>query len=489
MGKAGFGTYRVPINWFAVQETSPDSFDWTQPDSQILHALENGLRPVPVVFGTPNFVHFFTPQNLWPPVDHEDLGHWQNFMRALADRYGEGGQFFVEHPEVDDLPCARRNFLGVHVLNLSVMRNGSRIHPGERRPRAGLAIVAALLLIAAALPASAAAKVPDGFFGIFAESPAKGEFKAMGKAGFRSYRVPVNWGAIQKTKNGGYDWTQSDYGVYYAAKHHMRPVPVVFGTPRFIHKSTSKGLYPPTSKSDLSEWRDFARALAARYSRNGDYFDAVPEIDHLPATTWIAWNEENSKSNWLPKPDPRAYGKLVASFDNGISEVDPKAKIVLGGMYGFPRDPKSMKAVKYLKKLYKVKGSEKHFDAINSHPYGSGVSDVKQQINGLRSVARKAGDRNVGLLVGELGWASKGPSRSESVVGKQGQAKRLRDGLNLLVKKRNSWNVLGAFVYTWRDFSAGQLACNWCPWAGLVTKKSKPKPALEAVKNVIRHNR
>ena len=357
-----------------------------------------------------------------------------------------------------------------------------------RRSRVtGAAVGVLLTVIAIALPASAAnAKVPGDFFGIFAEAPAKGEFKDMGKAGFGTYRVPVNWASIQRTKDGGYDWGQSDYGVYNAAKHHMRPALVIFGTPRFVHKQSPKGLHPPTSKSDLREWRDFTRALAARYSPNGDYFDDTPGIDNLPVKTWIMWNEQNNKSNWLPKADPRDYAKLVKSGDQGISKVDPHARIVLGGMYGYPRDPKSMKAAKFLKKFYKTRGIAKHFDAVNSHPYGSGVHDVKAQIGDLRSVAKHAGDGNVGLYVGELGWASSGPSKSESVVGKKGQAKRLKDSLELLARKRNAWNVGSVFVYAWKDFAGGQLACLWCPHAGLVKKHGKAKPALHAVKKVIR---
>jgi hypothetical protein len=361
---------------------------------------------------------------------------------------------------------------------------------GRNRVRAAAAAVLATLLLAAAFAAqTSAAKAPRDFFGIFAENPARKDFRGMGDAGFGTNRVPVNWAAVQKTRGGSYDWSQPDRGVYYSAKNGMRPALVVYGTPKFVHKPTGKGLYGPESKADLSAWRKFAEALARRYSPNGDFFDATPGIDRLPVKTWVAWNEQNSKNNWVPKPDPRAYGKLVKAFDQGISKVDPKARIALGGMYGFPRDPKSMKAAKFLKKLYRVKGIAKHFDAINAHPYGSGVSDVKKQVNDLRSVARKAGDRKVGLIVGELGWASNGPKRSESVVGKKGQANRLRAGLHLLTKKRKAWNVDGAWVYSWRDFPSGQLACNWCPWSGLVTKKSKPKPALRAVKKAIKKSR
>lgn len=364
--------------------------------------------------------------------------------------------------------------------------------PTEHRNRGRLiaAALLALALLAVTLAARAdAAKVPRDFFGVFAETPSKQDFRGMGDAGFGSERVPVNWAAVQSQRNGEYNWGQPDFGVYNAAKHGIRPTLVVYGTPRFVHRSTARGLHGPTGKADLKAWRRFSEAVARRYGRNGDFFAAHPEIDDLPVKTWIAWNEENSRSNWLPKPDPRAYARLVKEFDRGISKVDPKARIVLGGMYGYPRDPKSMRATGFLRRFYAVRGIAQHFDAINSHPYGSGIGDVKRQVNGLRSVARKAGDRRVGLLVGELGWASNGPSRSDLVVGRKGQAKRLRSGLNLLVRKRNRWNVLGAFVYSWRDFAEGRLACNWCPWSGLVTKRSKPKPALRAVKQTIRKHR
>ena len=383
----------------------------------------------------------------------------------------------------------RSDVLNLIEMSRSYERTKQQTTSNGARRVATVAALALAVLLTAIAAQPAAAKTPKDFFGIFAEGPSKKDYKGMGKAGFGTNRVPVNWAAIQSSRKAPYDWSTSDQGVYSTAKNGMRPTLVVYGTPKFVHKDTTKGLYGPKSKQDLKAWRKFSEAIARRYSPNGDYFDAVPEIDHLPVKTYIAWNEQNSKNNWVPKPDPKGYARLVENFDKGISKVDPKAEIVLGGMYGYPRDPASMKATKFLKKMYKVRGIEKHFDAINAHPYAADNGEIKKRINELRSVAKRSGDGNVDLLVGELGWASKGPARSDLVVGKKGQANRLRDGLKLLVHKRNKWNVIGAYVYTWSDFPAGQLACNWCPWAGLVTKKSKPKPALKAVKQVIRKSR
>ena len=211
-----------------------------------------------------------------------------------------------------------------------------------------------------------------------------------------------------------------------------------------------------------------------------------PGAHHAGARHLSRWTRPGAAKSPRAKADPGEYAKLVAAGEKGITKVDDKADIVLGGMYGYPRDSASMKAEKYLSKLYETKGFAKSFDALNSHPYGPDVGAVKKQIGELRGVAKRNGDGNVDLYVGELGWASSGPKKSESVVGRKGQAKRLEDGLKLLAKKRNAWNVVGVAVYTWKDFPAGQLACQWCPGAGLLEENGDPKPALKAVKRVIK---
>ncbi len=352
-------------------------------------------------------------------------------------------------------------------------------------------IVIALALLALLIPASAAsAKVPKGFFGITAFGPTAKDFRGMGKAGFGSFRFEVNWGAIQKTREGAINWAYPDAFTKAAAENGMSATIVLYGTPRFVHKSKDGALYPPTnSKENLREWEQFAHAAARRYGPGGDFWAANPSLEEKPVRRWLIWNEQNSRNFWRPKPDPRDYAKLVKVSDRAISAADPGAEITLGGMYCCPRDSRSLSAASFLKRLYKVKGVERRFDVLSVHPYGSGVKAVKRQIADMRNVARRAGDRRIELLVGELGWASSGPSRSESVVSAKGQANRLKQSLKLLAKKRNAWNVLGAYVYLWRDFDASLTACQWCPRAGLVKQNGKAKPALDAVRKTIKRLR
>ncbi len=346
-------------------------------------------------------------------------------------------------------------------------------------------LIASVLLLTLVLPAGAAAKVGNDFFGVTAVDPTDRDFDGIAATGFGDYRFELSWRVIQRTRKSGYDWGYVDARIAQAARVGIRPTLVVYGTPRFVHKSPD-GLFPPTdSKRNLNEWRDFVSAAVGRYGRGGSFWAANPGLPRMAVHRWLVWNEQNARAFWRPRPDPRDYGKLVKATDRAISAVDRRAEVVLGGMFGYPHDKRSRSAVSFLRSLYRVKGIKRHFDAINIHPYGTGVGTVRKQIKQARRVARRAGDRRVDTLVGEIGWASSGPSNNGVVVGAQGQARRLSKGLKLLVRKRRRWNVIGAYVYLWRDFTMA-TACPWCPGAGLVKLSGAEKPALGAVSKVIR---
>lgn len=349
-------------------------------------------------------------------------------------------------------------------------------------------ILFAAALVGLLLPATVAAKVPASFYGITTVAPTGEDYARIAHAGFGTSRIEINWRIIQTTRNGGYDWSYVDHLVGQIAGAGMRPAPLLYGTPRFIRRSP-EGLFPPTSsRKNRREWQDFLAAATRRYGPGGDFWNENPAIPAEPIRQWIVWNEQNARAFWRPKPNPRHYAKLVKISDRAISSVDPGARIVLGGMYGYPKDERSISAVSFLRRLYRVKRIERHFDAITLHPYGSGVGDVRRQVKQARAVVRKVGDRKVGILIGEVGWASSGPSKNEEVVGAKGQARRLSKGLKLLARKRRAWNIIGAYVYVWRDFTIG-TPCQWCPNAGLVTNDGGAKPALKAVRRAIRSSR
>lgn len=349
-------------------------------------------------------------------------------------------------------------------------------------------ILASLLLAALALPASASAKVPERFFGITGVDPTIEDYAGMDQTGFGLFRFELSWRVIQKTRKGPYNWGYVDDRMRGLASNGLDPAMIVYGTPRFV-RSSADGFFPPTETAEnRKEWQEFLAAATKRYGPGGDFFAENPGVPNAPVKEWIIWNEQNSRNFWRPKPNPDDYATLVKISDQAISEVDPEAEIVLGGMYGYPVDERSIDAADFLEQFYETKGIERHFETISLHPYGSGVGTVRKQIEQARSAVKKAGDSNVQILISEMGWASTGPSKSEEVVGARGQATRLSKGIDLLIDKRKAWNIIGVYVYLWRDFTL-ETSCLWCPGAGLVEIDGTPKPALKAVRSAIKSAR
>lgn len=359
-----------------------------------------------------------------------------------------------------------------------------RSAPTDRGPRLSILLPTLLVgLLALLAPAAAGAKVPASFFGTMAVNPSHNDFKRMGEAGLGAYRFGLNWRAVQPTRRGGYHWGGIDAIVHAAATNGLQPQPVLIGTPRYVHKG---GVIeaPVHSREDRRAWKDFLAAAADRYGPGGQFWLENPTVPPRPLRQWIVWNEQNAVPYWSPRPNAREYAQLVKISDEAISSVDPEARMVLGGMYGYPRYDAGISAKRFLRELYRVPGIEDHFDAVSLHPYGSGTAAFRRQVEDARAVMRRAGDGEAGILIGEFGWASRGPDHSPIVVGKRGQARRIRGAMKLVIDRRRRWNIIGAYVYLWRDFDA-ELACTWCPYAGLLTKRGREKPALRALEQVI----
>jgi hypothetical protein len=113
MGSAKVGVIRTIINWSSVDQTSADGDNnWTGMDGLVLQAAQAGIEVQPFIFGTPSWV----AQGLdgyncsgekcvtFAPKSPEALAAFQKFVGEAVARYGPGGVFWAEHPEVTALP-------------------------------------------------------------------------------------------------------------------------------------------------------------------------------------------------------------------------------------------------------------------------------------------------------------------------------------------------------------------------------------------------
>jgi hypothetical protein len=92
MADVGVGTERFMLKWRSVERTR-GSYDWAPRDWLVGVLASRGIRPVPFVWGSPEWVNPFSAR---PPVDTAtNVQAWQNFLKAAVARYGPGGSFWA----------------------------------------------------------------------------------------------------------------------------------------------------------------------------------------------------------------------------------------------------------------------------------------------------------------------------------------------------------------------------------------------------------
>ena len=355
--------------------------------------------------------------------------------------------------------------------------------------RRGLGIWLALTaLLALTAAGTAQAKAPRAFFGVDPQAPLNTQdFDRMGQAKVGSLRFEVHWAGVNPSP-GVYDWSNDDKVVTDAARNNIRLIPFIFSTPQWVAKLDGRNCspancltYAPQKAAALAAWKDFLREFMRRYGPNGTFWTLNPTVPKTPIRVVQIWNEQNSDSFYKPKPNVKKYAKLLEASDEVIRAEDPGTEIILGGMFGTPRQgqPPAISAWDFLRKLYDIRGAKKHFDGVAPHPYASQVSKVEAQVELLREEMKAARDSKAELWVTEVGWASGGPPNPLN-KGRKGQAQKLKELFKFFLKKRKSWNVETVEWYSWRDNEAtGTGLCTWCPFSGLLTEDFGEKPAFK----------
>ncbi|MFZ9668796.1 MAG: hypothetical protein ACO3CR_02970 [Solirubrobacterales bacterium] len=95
MARGNVKGVRYSMSWGLVQPTDGDSFEWGYYDSVFRAAARNGIRILPSLYYTPEWLSS-EPTDL-PVENSEELSAWKNFVRAAVARYGKRGTFWKEN--------------------------------------------------------------------------------------------------------------------------------------------------------------------------------------------------------------------------------------------------------------------------------------------------------------------------------------------------------------------------------------------------------
>lgn len=337
-----------------------------------------------------------------------------------------------------------------------------------------ICIFFAAVSVLAATPA--AARTPPGFFGVVPQGqPTIGDFNRM-RGVVETVRLGFTWGQVEPQR-GQRDFTMLDAMVGDAAQRGVRVLPVLYGTPSWLTDEIAK---PPRGDAARAGWRRFVRAIAARYGPGGRFWRGFPRS--LPIRRWQVWNEPNFVLFWRPRPEPRAYARLLRESTGAIRSVDPGAAVIAAGVAPVRGgiDP-----WRFLRQMYAVPGIKRDFDAVALHPYAATPRGVEIEVNLTRAVMAAAGDERAPLLITEMGVAS-GPEGARPNAGKnRRQSSFLAESLSMLVARRHRWRIAGVYWFSWRDGPVPAPHCEFCRYSGLFTLDYRPKPAWRAFRRLV----
>jgi hypothetical protein len=106
MAEAGVRSVRLTLFWTQVEPVSPAMRepDWSHFDRDVELAARYGMSAFPVVSATPPWI---APEQRLEPTRGWQLRAWASFLRRAVSRYGPGGAFWWQHPELPYEPIRR----------------------------------------------------------------------------------------------------------------------------------------------------------------------------------------------------------------------------------------------------------------------------------------------------------------------------------------------------------------------------------------------
>jgi hypothetical protein len=95
MKAGGIEAIRAPLIWAGVAPTKKGAYNWGSFDPIVQEAAREGLSVLPFVIATPKWVA--KKETTLPIYNGTQRKAYVKFLRAAVERYGPGGQFWVEH--------------------------------------------------------------------------------------------------------------------------------------------------------------------------------------------------------------------------------------------------------------------------------------------------------------------------------------------------------------------------------------------------------
>jgi len=103
MSAARIGSIRAPVHWAGV-ESSPGNYNWQGLRGVVRAGARAGIPVMPFLYGTPPWL---SPHQTNLPVGGGATRVWTDFLTAAVRRFGPGGSFWAENPDLPEVPVRR----------------------------------------------------------------------------------------------------------------------------------------------------------------------------------------------------------------------------------------------------------------------------------------------------------------------------------------------------------------------------------------------
>jgi polysaccharide biosynthesis protein PslG len=289
------------------------------------------------------------------------------------------------------------------------------------------------------------------------------QLAALRDTGATIARSDALWEAAEP-EPGSYDWTFDDQIAGSLAANGLRWLPIVDYSPLWASSVPGRDHAPPRSAQDFAA---FARAFAARYGPGGAFWRLRSDLPALPVDTYEIWNEPDNGAFWRPGPDAGRYDALYLTARTAIKDVDPRARVIVGGLTAPSTFLPAMVAARA--------GIGAHIDGVAIHPYGPSPAAVLAKVGDARLVLARLGLARTPLYVTEFGWSTQPPGTISYLP------ERLRPSYisaTLVALARANCGVTATTLYTW--VTPERQRSNRDDWFGIQPPRGGTSPDVNA---------
>jgi polysaccharide biosynthesis protein PslG len=142
-------------------------------------------------------------------------------------------------------------------------------------------------------------------------------------AGLTWVREDFPWGAFEQ-RPGVWDWRVGDRYMRNLSRTGIDVLPVIAYSPQWA--ASGPTIYHPPR--NFAAYANFCRRLARRYGPGGTFWSQNPGLVPRPIQALEIWNEPWHEGFWRPRPNPRAYARLVRASAEAVEAVAPEVKII-----------------------------------------------------------------------------------------------------------------------------------------------------------------